>query len=153
MICCLPSHSQMCSNCWKLQKKKIQEDQDQQEGGGEESLVLQEEDQLLTMQLPLSLWYSTKNLWTHICTTWENIYLSILTRTPQLVCILCTLKTKPNVRSILVINIPKPNGCLDRSASRANHCEDQPDQTSDSLFSISIWHTTILYNSRRPMLR
>ena len=25
-------------------------------------------------------------------------------RTPQLVCILCTLKTKPNVRSILVIN-------------------------------------------------
>ena len=33
----------------------IQEDQDQQEGGGEESLVLQEEDQLLTMQLPLSL--------------------------------------------------------------------------------------------------
>ena len=74
-------------------------------------------------------------------------------RTPQLVCILCTLKTKPNVRSILVINIPKPNGCLDRSASRANHCEYQPNQTSDSLFSIWIWHTTILYNSRRPMLR
>ena len=34
-------------------------------------------------------------------------------RTPQLVCILCTLKTKPN-------------GCLRRSASRANHCEYQP---------------------------
>ena len=43
----------------KIAKQKIQEDQDQQ-GGGEESLVLQEEDQLLTMQLPLSLWYSTK---------------------------------------------------------------------------------------------
>ena len=61
-------------------------------------------------------------------------------RRPQLVCILCTLKTKPN-------------GCHRRSASRANHCEYQPNQTSDSLFSIWIWHTTILYNSRRPMLR
>ena len=60
MICCLPSHNRMCSNCWKLHKKKIQEDRDRQEGGGEESLVLQEEDQLLTMQLPLSLWYLTK---------------------------------------------------------------------------------------------
>ena len=48
----------------------------------------------------------------------------------------CTLKTKPNARSILVKNIPKPNGCLDRSASRANHCEYQPNQTSESLFSI-----------------
>ena len=67
----------MCSNCWKLQKKKIQEDQDQQEGGGEESLVLQEEDQLLTMQLPLSLWYSTKKSMNTYSTTWENKYLSI----------------------------------------------------------------------------
>ena len=59
-------------------------------------------------------------------------------RTPQLVCILCKLKTKPN-------------GCLGRSASWANHCEYLPNQTSDS-FSIWIWHT-ILHNSRRPMLR
>ena len=59
-------------------------------------------------------------------------------RTPQLVCILRKLKTKPN-------------GCLGRSASWANHCECLPNQTSDS-FSIWIWHT-ILYNSRRPMLR
>ena len=73
----------------------------------------------------------------HISYNWVNFssLVTAVVRTPQLVCILCTLKTKPNVRSILVINIPKPNGCLDRSASRANHCEYQPNQTSDSLFS------------------
>ena len=49
----------------------------QQEGGGEESLVLQEEDQLLTMQLPLSLWYSTKRTMnTYVRLEKINIYLS-----------------------------------------------------------------------------
>ena len=77
MIYCLQSHNRICSNCWKLQKKKIQEDQYQQEVGGEESLVLQEEDQLLTMQLPLSLWYSTKRTMnTYVRLEKINIYLS-----------------------------------------------------------------------------
>ena len=66
------------------------------------------------------------------------VLMMMMIRTPQLVCILRKLKTKPN-------------GCLGRSASWANHCECLPNQTSDS-FSIWIWHT-ILYNSRRPMLR
>ena len=68
---------------------------------------------------------------------WHVGPLLALTRTPQLACILRKLKTKPN-------------GCLGRSASWANHCECLPNQTSDS-FSIWIWHI-ILYNSRRPML-
>ena len=79
MICCLPSHNRMCSNCWKLQKKERRSKISKKE----------EEKNPWCCRRKISYWpcsfhsvcdIQQKNLWTHICTTWENKYLSIYHR-------------------------------------------------------------------------